>query len=221
MPDEQSLQPIENEQMEISPMNAAAGNLLLNTKQLGMISKLAQNYAHSTMVPSNYQGNVANCFVALELSARMNVSPMLVLQNLYIVQGKPAWSGQACVALVNGSGMFDPLEFVFVGEHGNPSFGCYAQARRKSSEKIIKGTTITMQMAQDEGWLSKNGSKWKTMPEQMLKYRAAAFFARVECPHVLMGFQTDDEVRDVKGTEEKEKTVITIQGGTDNANETR
>ena len=219
MSDEQSLQqvqpqdPAEMEPIETSPMQTAASNLLFNTKQLNTIFKLAGYYSKSSMVPANYQGNQDNCFVACELSARMNVSPMLVMQNLYIVQGKPAWGGSACVALVNGCGMFDPLEFVFIGERGKLSFGCYAQARRKSSGELIKGTTITMQMAEDEGWIKKNGSKWKTMPEQMLKYRAAAFFARVECPHVLMGFQTDDEVRDVHGEEKTEKTVISLESG--------
>ena len=212
MNEEQTLQPIETEQIANVPMNSATNNLLFNAKQLNTIFKLAGYYANSQMVPSTYQKNTDNCFVALELAARMNVSPMLVMQNLYVVQGKPAWSGQACVALVNGCGMFESIEYVFTGEKGKLTYGCYAQAKRKTDGVTIKGTEITLQMAQDEGWLGKSGSKWKTMPEQMLKYRAAAFFARVECPHVLMGFQTDDEVKDVKGQEVTTKTVISIEG---------
>jgi hypothetical protein len=67
-------------------------------------------------------------------------------------------------------------------------------------------------MAKDEGWLTKNGSKWRTMPELMLKYRAAAFFARTECPEALYGFQTSDEVEDVHGPapDAAPKTVISI-----------
>ena len=55
-----------------------------------------------------------------------------------------------------------------------------------------------MQMAKDEGWSTKNGSKWKTMPEQMLRYRSASFFGRIYAPEILMGFKTTDEVEDMQ-----------------------
>ena len=60
---------------------------------------------------------------------------------------------------------------------------------------------MTMEMARNEGWVTKSGSKWQTMPELMLAYRAAAFFARVHCPSALMGFQTAEEVRDLEAEE--------------------
>lgn len=186
-------------------------SLLQSTQALARISRLAQRYANSTIVPAAYQRNPDNCFVAIELASRMGISPTLVMQYLYVVQGRPAWSGQGCIALINGSGQFSPLEFVFTGEKGTGDYGCHAKARRLSTGETIRGTTVTMQMVKDEGWLQKNGSKWKTMPEQMMKYRAASFFARTECPHVLMGFQTDDEIADVHGAPKEEaKTVVTL-----------
>jgi len=189
-------------------------NLLLNTKALAMINRLADRYSNSGMVPDTYKGKPDNCFTALELAARMNVSPMLVYQNLYIVQGKPSWAGQACKALIDGSGKFTDSEYVMVGNPADDTWGCYLQAVNVKTGKLVKGTTVTMKLAKDEGWLNKNGSKWKTMPEQMMKYRAAAFFARTECPEVLMGFQTADEVQDVNGPEKtaSEKITISLEG---------
>lgn len=190
--------------------NMQFGNLVENTKILNNIYRLAKMYSTSTMIPQVYQNKPDNCFVAIELAGRMNVSPILVMQNLYIVQGKPSWSGQACIALINGCGKFKgELEFVFIGEQMEDSFGCYCKATKKDG-KELKGTQITIKMAQDEGWLSKTGSKWKTMPQQMMMYRAAAFFARVYCPEVLMGFSTADEVEDVT-KQEKPKTIIKIE----------
>ena len=61
-----------------------------------------------------------------------------------------------------------------------------------------------MQMADAEGWTKKNGSKWKTMPELMLSYRAATFFGRMYCPDLLMGMQTADEVEDIQASKEPE-----------------
>jgi hypothetical protein len=186
--------------------------LLMNTKALAMINRLAERYANSSMVPETYRGKPDNCFVALELASRMDVSPILVMQNLYIVQGKPSWSGQACKALIDGCGRFKDSEYVMTGSKGDDSFGCYLQAINVKTGKLVKGTEVNMKMAKDEGWIQKNGSKWRTMPEQMLKYRAAAFFARTECPEVLMGFQTADEVEDIKGPEPiaEQKTIIKI-----------
>ena len=52
-------------------------------------------------------------------------------------------------------------------------------------------------MAKKEGWFNKSGSKWQTMPEQMLRYRAAAFWQRVYCPEISMGFMTTEEAEDI------------------------
>jgi hypothetical protein len=190
-------------------------NLLQNTKALAMINRLADRYANSSMIPADYRGKPDNCFVALELASRMDISPVLVMQNLYIVQGKPSWAGQFCKALIDGCGKFANSEYIMTGSIADGTRGCYVQALNTRTGKIIKGTEITLKMANDEGWTQKNGSKWRTMPEQMLKYRAAAFFARTECPEVLMGFQTADEIEDVHGAE-KPKEVTVIEWRADN-----
>lgn len=204
----------QSQNADIIPAVPEVKNLLTNTKALALIDRVAQRYAASSMVPDSYRGKPENCFVACELAARMDVSPILVMQNLYIVQGKPSWAGQACKALIDGCGKFKDSEYIMTGSMADGTRGCYLQAVNVRTGKLVKGTEITLQMAQNEGWISKNGSKWKTMPEQMLKYRAAAFFARTECPEVLMGFQTAEEVEDVRGAEKtaQEKVVITMEG---------
>ena len=184
--------------------------MLTDKGSLNMLAQVAKKFANSGIVPEQYQHNEDNCFVACEMANRMGVSPLVVMQSLYIVKGKPAWSGQACIALINGTGQFSPLRFVFIGERNTPSYGCYVTCTRKADGEQLYGSTITMQMAKDEGWSTKDGSKWKTMPEQMLQYRAASFFARIYCPAALMGLQTVEEVEDVHGTAAVEKKTITI-----------
>lgn len=173
-------------------------------KTAGFLSK-------TDLVPDTYRGRPENCLIALDLSNRSGMSPLTVMQNLYVVKGKPAWSGQFIIALVNSSGRYlKPLNPVFVGEKGTLSYGCYMETVALNGEKKY-GTTVTMQMAKDEGWIDKAGSKWKTMPEQMLMYRAGAFFARVHCPDVLYGIQMVDEVKDTNGYDEEEKTKVRIE----------
>jgi hypothetical protein len=203
----------DSEQPELAPVNTA--NFALRREQDNYLYKQAKIYSSSDIVPTTYRGNVSNCFVACQIANRMNLEITFVMQNLWVVQGRPSWAGQACKAMIDGCGRFKSSEYVFIGEPDRPSWGCYLQALNISTGKMVKGTPVTMQMATNEGWLSKNGSKWKTMPEQMMKYRAAAFFARSECPEILMGFQTADEVEDTQGAE-PEMVKVSLRKGEDN-----
>ena len=171
-----------------------------NFKEIYDIGKM---FASSSLVPQAYQGKAMDCTIAVDMANRMGVSPMMVMQNLYVVRGKPSWSGQACTALVGGSGKFKDLKHVYTGERNTDSWGCYLQATRVSDGEIVKGAEVTVKMAKDEEWYSKPGSKWKTMPELMLAYRASAFFARVHIPNALMGVAVEGEVEDVTNQKEK------------------
>ena len=119
------------------------------------------------------------------------------MQNLYVVKGKPTWSGQACIAMLRASKEYEHVKPVMVGERNTDGWGCYFKAVDKSDGEVVKGTLVTIQMAKDDGWYSKTGSKWQTMPEQMLQYRAAAFFARIYMPNALMGFSVEGEAEDI------------------------
>lgn len=182
-------------------------------KSMNSAWRTAKMLSASDLLPVMYKGKPENVIIALDAAVRLNMSPMLVAQNLYVVQGKPAWSGSFCAAAINGSGRFTPLEYIFVGEEGTPTMGCVARATRLSTGAVCESAAITMKMAQDEGWLNKNGSKWKTMPRQMMMYRAASFFARAHCPEVLLGFQTVEEVQDVRGYDPAPQTTTVVLEG--------
>ena len=186
----------QNDAQEIAEQaTAQIGNVWTNKAAFDQMARVASMLAKSTLVPQNYQGKPEDCFIACEMAARLNMSPIMVMQNLYVVKGKPAWAGQACMAIITACGLFRNVHHVYTGEKGSDNRGCYVVAERVSDGATIEGTEVTMQMAKAEGWLS--NTKWRTMPEQMLAYRAAAFFARIHCPSALMGLQTGEEVYDV------------------------
>ena len=180
-------------------------------KIMNLSFRTARMLSCSAMVPDAYRNSPENCLVAIDLANRLGLAPLMVMQNLYVVKGKPAWSGSFCAAAVNGSGRFTALEYVFVGQPGTPSHGCFAQARRRSNGALCVSDTVTLQMAQKEGWLNKPGSKWQTMPVQMMMYRAAAFFARAHCSDILLGIPTYEEVQDTRGYEDNTKTTVVLQ----------
>lgn len=176
--------------------------------------RTAKILASSDLVPEGtYKSKPANCLIALDMANRMGMSPLNVMQNLYIVKGKPGWSGQFCIAAANASGRFTPMEFVRLTNDSGDTKGYYARATEIATGKICEGAPVTWDMVKAEGWFDKNGSKWKTMPELMFRYRAAAFFVRNFCPEVLNGLQTIEEIKDVNGYEEPsgKTTVITLE----------
>lgn len=186
-----------------------------DTKSMNAAMKVANLLAKSQLLPEQYIGHPENCLIAIDIANRMRVSPLLVAQNLYIVRGKPGWSGSFAISAINNCGKFSPLDFVYTENGGG---GCYAQATRLSDGKLLKGTEITLDMARNEGWSTKPGSKWLTMSEQMLAYRAGSFFARAYCPEVLLGVQTIDEIQDVNGYVDEDKSVVTIELNKENNN---
>lgn len=161
-----------------------------------LAQRIGKAFASSSLVPQQYQGNLPNCIVALEMANRMGASPLMVMQNLYIVHGNPGWSSKFLIASFNQSGKFSAIRYEFERDAKGKATGCRAWAVEKATGEKLVGATITTEMAQSEGWATKSGSKWKTMPEQMLMYRAAAFFVRTYAPEISMGLRTTDEIED-------------------------
>lgn len=159
--------------------------------------RVAQMLSKSDMIPTSYRGNVQNVMVALEISNRLRISPLMVMQNLYVIQGKPSWSSSFIIGVMNTSKRFSPLEFEMRGEGNSDAYGCVARAVELSTGKELKSSKVTLGMAKSEGWYSKAGSKWKSMPDQILKYRAEAFFGRIHAPEILMGMHTAEETNNI------------------------
>jgi hypothetical protein len=168
-----------------------------------MAQRQAKALSASDLVPQQYKNNVANTLVALEIANRIGASPLMVMQNLNIIHGRPSWGSSFIIAAINGSGKFTALRFV-----GDLAKGIKAVCQEKATGELLEGPTVTMDMAKAEGWLDKAGSKWKTMPELMMRYRAAAFFGRLYAPEITMGMHSTEEVVDIQHEEPKAVAAI-------------
>jgi hypothetical protein len=187
----------ENKELEIkkeaSPVHVI--DMYADMTTFGNVYKMANMLAQSQIVPTIFQGNASNCMIAIELSARMHSSPLMVMQNLYIVHGNPSFSAKFIIAMINQSKEFSRLKFEFTGEGKTRS--CTATATELATGEKLIGPKITWKMAEDEKWTTKSQSKWQTMPDVMFQYRAATFWARMYVPDMLMGMYTTDEVVDM------------------------
>ena len=173
----------------------------------------AKSLCESNLVPQSYQGQkgLPNCLVALEMSKRMNLSPLTVMQNLNIIHGTPSWSAQFISSQILGCGRFTNFDYIVSGQGETLEVQCIA--KRVEDQKIVKGTPVSMRMAKLEGWT--RNSKYQSMPELMLRNRAATFFGRQYIPDLLLGVQTSEEVVDIQPlnvTPETDKESLNDRG---------
>lgn len=161
--------------------------------------KMAEGLAKSDLVPDNYKGNPESCLIAIDVARQIGArSPLFVMQNLFVVKGKPSWSGQYCDAIVRAN--FKKVKAELSGDGDDR--GCQVTAYDQN-DNFCEGTKVTIRMAKQEGWFSKTGSKWQTIPDLMLQYRAFAFFARVHCPDKLLGIHDEFENVDISKIEQR------------------
>ena len=162
-----------------------------------MLQRQAKMFSASSLVPKDFQGNIANCAIGINIAKRLGADPFMVLQNIDIIHGRPSFRATFLIAMVNAAGRFEPLQFKMDGTEGKPDRSCVAWTKSKPDGTTLEGPKITLEMAKAEGWSTKNGSKWLTMPELMLRYRAAAFFARLYAPDITLGMMTAEEAIDI------------------------
>ncbi len=159
--------------------------------------RMAKALTSSTLVPAHFQGeqNMGNALIGLEMAQRMGMSPLAVFQSLYVVHGRPAFSAAFIIACFNASGRFTPIQYEQVGEQGKDSFGFRAISAIRATGEKIEGPAVTMAIAKADGWT--RNDKYKSMPELMLRYRAATWLVRQTAPEMTMGLHTLEEEQDV------------------------
>jgi hypothetical protein len=182
--------------------------------------RMANALAASGIVPDMYRGNIPNCLIALDVANRIGIGVLAVMQKMYIVHGKPAFEATFVAAAVNACGRYTPIR-CRCNEKDGDAYGYYAYATELSTGEVLVGTTVNWKMVYAEEWHTKNGSKWKTLPEQMFKYRAMSFWQREFEPGITMGIMTTDEVDDITVDIEKVESAPTTLDDVIEANKQR
>lgn len=238
MSNENKLQVVASQQMQLQPVSSFN---FFDPVQFDTMQRVCKLFANSELVPDMYKVSeknpiekaMANCMIAIEISQRIGASPLMVMQNMVPIYGKPSWSSKFLVATVNTCGRFNPLQFRFtekgmlgmvdytdyVWDNASRSkravakqfdgkkmmdVECVAFTTAKGSDKVLESSPISIRLAIQEGWFTKNGSKWQTMTKQMLMYRAASFWTSVYAPELSMGMRTVEENQDIIDTQFEE-----------------
>jgi len=191
---------------ELAP--ATIGTAFSSIQAFEGAQRMAKLLASSDLVPAQYKNNIPNSIIALEMAQRLDMNPLMVMQNLYMVHNRPAWSSQFLIACVNGCGRFSSLHYELTGAEGSDDRTCIAWAYDKANKEKLLSPPVSIRIAKAEGWYGRTGSKWQTMPELMLRYRAATFFARTYAPELTMGMAAKEEVEDIAELHEVQASVV-------------
>lgn len=189
-----ALKPADPAQEVANLPQVAVGFASLQSFQLTW--RVAGLFASSSVVPQRFQNNRENCAIAVDMAHRLGAAPLMVMQNLYVVHGTPGWSAKFLIATFNQCGRFTSIKYRMVGTKGKDDWGCIATTTEIATGEKIEGPLIDIALAKKEGWYQKNGSKWQTIPEKMLRYRAAAWMIDTTAPEISMGLRTSDELED-------------------------
>ena len=184
-----------NEKTALAKVEKTEVEVIDNNTEIGFgslagfqaLQRMGKAFMASTLVPDRFRLDPAkggtdslekmgNTMIALEMALRMKANPLMVMQNLYVVHGAPSWSAKFLVATLNGTGRYTSLRYRFQGKPGTDDWGCVAWAKEIATGETLEGPLVTIGLAKREGWFGKNGSKWQTMPELMLRYRSASWF---------------------------------------------
>lgn len=183
----------------IRPTAAATGAgttlALMDPQQFDQMQRVGKMLALSPLFPEHLRKgseaqNIANGVLVMNMAVRLREDPLTVAQNIYFVGGRPGWNTTYMIAKANLHGVFkDPIDWDVTGTGDKLSATAYA---------VMKGTgkrvqmTADMEMAKAEGWT--RNTKYKSIPETMLRYRSAAALIRMYCPEVMIGIPLGIEV---------------------------
>ena len=152
---------------------------------------IANALASSDLVPPHFQKKPSNVLIALEFAHRNDIAPFAAMQSMFVIHGRVGMNASMAISLARKHNVWKSLTYKTTGSGASLSVTAIAKLHDDSEASA----TVTMQMANDAGW-SKNAI-YKSIPEQMLKYRAATFLIRAHFPEVLFGMSTVEELNDV------------------------
>ena len=154
--------------------------------------RFAQMIAMSELAPKEYKGKPMNVLVAIQMGAELGLAPMASLQNIAVINGRPALWGDGALAVVMRSPNYESHREYFEGEGDKRVAVC--EIKRKGQDVYI--TRFSVSDAAKAGLLTKD-SPWKTYRDRMLQMRARSWALRDKFADALRGLGIAEEVRDI------------------------
>lgn len=176
---------------------------------LAHAKELADTMARAELlIPPHLRNKPADILLALSMAQLLGMPPLVTMQAIYVLNGKPSWSAAFVIALANRSGVFrGPIDWREEGQGESFAVTAYATLAGEDAREVAY--KVSMQMARAEGWT--RNSKYQSMPSLMLRYRSATLLVRLYAPEVLMGLHTREELEDVQAAKGAEPAEFVVE----------
>ena len=173
------------------------------------LMEFAVQVSKSKMIPREYQGQPADCLIAMSMGMEIGLKPVQSLQSIAVINGRPSLWGTAARALVMASGQVQSLFETAPDE--------VAKTQKARCEIVRKGYAdafvgeFSIDDARRAQLLGKdNYSKY---PREMLAWRAFHMAARKAFPDIYKGLAAAEEMDGSAPFENGrvEKAPVTLQ----------
>jgi len=154
--------------------------------------QFADMAARSVMVPKDFQGKPENIMLAVQMGSEIGLAPMQALQNIAVINGRPAVWGDAMLGLCKASEFCEDVIETIAGEGDKMVATCIA--KRYGKEPVVR--TFSHDDAKQAGLIGKSGP-WSQYKSRMLQMRARGFALRDAFPDVLRGLIAAEEAQDI------------------------
>lgn len=153
--------------------------------------KIAGTLARSELVPKDYRNKPENVFVAVQWGQEIGLPPLQAMQNISVINGRPAIWGDAALAMVMAHPAFEDIDEKVEGSGDKMIARC--------TVKRAKRSPVVREFSVDDAKRARLWGKegpWQQYPQRMLQLRARAFALRDAFPDAIKGIGIAEEVQD-------------------------
>lgn len=155
--------------------------------------KISKMLAGSELVPKDYRNKPENVFVAMQWGAEIGLKGLQAIQNIAVINGRPAVWGDAALALVQNRSDCEDISETVDGSGDARTATC--TINRKGRSPVVR--TFTVGQSKTAGLAGKQGP-WTQYPDRMLQMRARGFAIRDAFPDALRGLNLAEELQGVE-----------------------
>lgn len=164
--------------------------------------RFAVRLANSNLCPKDYKGKPDDILIAMQMGAELGLKPMQAIQNIAVINGRPAIWGDAALAVIKAHPDFEDINEWWEGEGDKLTAFCTIKRRNQTPQT----RKFSIEQAKTAGLSGK--TTWQQFKERMLQMRARGFCGRDTFPDALKGIMLVEEVQDIPTPQEKEINPI-------------
>lgn len=164
----------------------------LDLTSINDLARFADCVAQSGLAPKGMEKTQA-IVVAIQMGMELGLTPMASVQNVAVINGRPALWGDAVLAVCQNHPNYLDDDDEFDEATQTATFKAYTK-KRGYDRPVVR--TFSLEDAKKAGLWGKPGP-WTQYPKRMLLLRARAFALRDAFPGALKGINIAEEIQDI------------------------